>query len=38
MNTLVDNMSPAGNTNQAIDLQVGWQSLVGGWSFHRAGL
>ena len=33
MNTLVDNMSPAGNTNQAIGLQVGWQSLVGGGPF-----
>jgi Flp pilus assembly protein TadG len=33
MHTLVDNMSPAGNTNQAIGLQVGWQSLVGGGPF-----
>ncbi|MGB2588928.1 MAG: pilus assembly protein TadG-related protein, partial [Pseudolabrys sp.] len=33
MNTLVDNMSPAGNTNQAIGLQVGWLSLVGGGPF-----
>lgn len=33
MNTLVDNMSPAGNTNQAIGLQVGWQSLAGGGPF-----
>jgi hypothetical protein len=33
LKTLVDNMSPAGNTNQAIDLQVGWQSLVGGGPF-----
>jgi Flp pilus assembly protein TadG len=33
MNSLVDNMSPGGNTNQAIGLQVGWQSLVGGGPF-----
>ncbi len=33
MNTLVDNMSPAGNTNQAIGLQIGWLSLVGGGPF-----
>jgi Flp pilus assembly protein TadG len=30
MNTLVSNMSPAGNTNQAIGLAHGWMSLVGG--------
>ncbi|MGB7259318.1 MAG: pilus assembly protein TadG, partial [Pseudolabrys sp.] len=30
MNTLVDNMSPNGNTNQPIGLVWGWQSLVGG--------
>jgi len=30
MTTLVNNMSPAGNTNQAIGLQHGWMSLVGG--------
>ena len=30
MATLVTNMSPAGNTNQAIGLQLGWMSLVGG--------
>jgi Flp pilus assembly protein TadG len=30
MNTLVNNMSPAGNTNQAIGLAHGWMSLVGG--------
>lgn len=33
MNTLVDNMSPNGNTNQAIGLQLGWMSLVGGGPF-----
>ena len=33
MNTLVGNMSPNGNTNQAIGLVWGWQSLVGGGFF-----
>ena len=33
MHTLVDSMTPAGNTNQAIGLQVGWVSLVGGGPF-----
>jgi Flp pilus assembly protein TadG len=33
MKTLVDSMSPAGNTNQGIGLQVGWMSLVGGGPF-----
>ncbi len=33
MNSLVSNMSPAGNTNQAIGLQLGWLSLVGGGPF-----
>ena len=33
MSTLVDNMSPAGNTNQGIGLQLGWMSLVGGGPF-----
>ncbi|AXK79744.1 VWA domain-containing protein [Pseudolabrys taiwanensis] len=33
MNTLVDNMVSSGNTNQAIGLQVGWLSLVGGGPF-----
>ena len=33
MNSLVTNMSPNGNTNQAIGLQLGWQSLVGGGPF-----
>jgi Flp pilus assembly protein TadG len=33
MTTLVNNMSPNGNTNQAIGLQLGWQSLVGGGPF-----
>jgi Flp pilus assembly protein TadG len=30
MSTLVNNMTPAGNTNQAIGLAHGWMSLVGG--------
>jgi len=30
MNSLVDSMQPAGNTNQPIGLVWGWQSLVGG--------
>ena len=30
MNTLVNQMNPNGNTNQAIGLAWGWQSLVGG--------
>lgn len=29
----VNNMSPAGNTNQAIGLELGWLSLVGGGPF-----
>jgi len=33
MKTLVDGMTPNGNTNQAIGLQVGWMSLVGGGPF-----
>jgi Flp pilus assembly protein TadG len=33
MTTLVNNMSPNGNTNQAIGLQLGWTSLVGGGPF-----
>jgi hypothetical protein len=33
MKTLVDDMSPAGSTNQAIGLQLGWLSLVGGGPF-----
>ena len=33
MKTLVDSMVPNGNTNQAIGLQVGWMSLVGGGPF-----
>src|SRR5262249_52765616 len=33
MKSLVNNMSPAGNTNQAIGLQVGWMSLTGGGPF-----
>ncbi len=30
MTTLINSMSPAGNTNQAIGLAHGWMSLVGG--------
>jgi len=33
MTTVVNNMSPGGNTNQAIGLQMGWMSLVGGGPF-----
>ena len=33
MSNLVSNMSPAGNTNQAIGLQVGWMTLAGGGPF-----
>ena len=33
MSNLVNNMSPAGNTNQAIGLQVGWMTLAGGGPF-----
>jgi len=33
MTTLVNNMAPAGNTNQAIGLSLGWMSLVGGGPF-----
>ncbi len=33
MSSLVNNMSPAGNTNQAIGLELGWMSLVGGGPF-----
>jgi len=33
MTNLVNNMSPAGNTNQALGLQLGWLSLVGGGPF-----
>jgi Flp pilus assembly protein TadG len=33
MSSLVDNMSPAGNTNQAIGLALGWMSLAGGGPF-----
>jgi Flp pilus assembly protein TadG len=33
MNTLVNNMSPGGNTNQAIGLALGWMSLAGGGPF-----
>ena len=34
MNQLVSNMSPNGNTDQAIGLQLGWMSLVGGGPFY----
>jgi hypothetical protein len=33
MSTLVSNMQPNGNTNQAVGLQLGWLSLVGGGPF-----
>jgi hypothetical protein len=33
MNQLVTNISPAGNTNQAIGLELCWLSLVGGGPF-----
>ena len=33
MTSLVNNMSPNGNTNQAVGLQLGWMSLVGGGPF-----
>jgi uncharacterized protein YegL len=33
MTTLVNGMSPNGNTNQAIGLALGWMSLVGGGPF-----
>ena len=33
MKSLVSNMKPAGNTNQAIGLQLGWMSLTGGGPF-----
>ena len=33
MKSLVNNMSPGGNTNQAIGLQIGWMSLTGGGPF-----
>jgi Flp pilus assembly protein TadG len=33
MTTLVNNMTPGGNTNQAIGLAMGWMSLVGGGPF-----
>jgi Flp pilus assembly protein TadG len=33
MTTLVNNMSPGGNTNQAIGLALGWMSLTGGGPF-----
>ena len=33
MTSLVNSMTPNGNTNQGIGLQLGWQSLVGGGPF-----
>ncbi len=33
MTNLVNSMTPNGNTNQAIGLQLGWMSLVGGGPF-----
>jgi uncharacterized protein YegL len=38
MATLVDDMTPAGNTNQAIGLALGWMSLVGGGPFTAPAL
>ncbi len=35
MTSLVNAMQPAGNTNQAIGLQLGWMSLVGGGARSR---
>ena len=34
MTSLINNMSPAGNTNQAIGLQLGWMSLTTGAVFN----
>jgi Flp pilus assembly protein TadG len=34
MTSLINNMSPAGNTNQAIGLQLGWMSLMSGGVFN----
>ena len=34
MTSLVNAMSPNGNTNQAIGLELGWMSLVGGGPFY----
>ena len=33
LTAMVNKMSPNGNTNQGIGLQLGWQSLVGGGPF-----
>ena len=35
MTSMVNNMSPNGNTNQAIGLQLGWMSLTGGGPFTQ---
>jgi Flp pilus assembly protein TadG len=35
MNSLVDAMSPAGNTNQGLGLQLGWMTLVGGGGMYN---
>ena len=34
MNSLINAMSPAGNTNQAIGLQLGWMTLMSGGVFN----
>lgn len=34
MTSLINNMSPAGNTNQAVGLQLGWMSLMSGGVFN----
>jgi len=33
MTSLVNNLTPVGNTNQGVGLQLGWMSLVGGGPF-----
>jgi hypothetical protein len=38
MTSLINAMSPNGNTNQAIGLQLGWMSLVGGGPFAVPGM
>jgi len=38
MTSLVNNMNPGGNTNQAIGLQLGWMSLTGGGPFTVPGM
>jgi hypothetical protein len=33
MTSLINNLSPVGNTNQGLGLQLGWLSIVGGGPF-----